>query len=39
MCLIKGSRNLKAQWKFEWKKKVDIFMLREMQKFDASNVP
>lgn len=39
MHFIKASRNLKAQWTFEWKKKVDRFMLREIQKFDASNVP
>jgi hypothetical protein len=39
MHLIKASRNLKAQWTFQWEKKVDRYMLREMQKFDASNVP
>jgi hypothetical protein len=39
MHFIKASRNLKAQWTFERKKKVDRFMLREIQKFDASNVP
>jgi hypothetical protein len=39
MHLIKAGRNLKAQWTFEWKKKVDRYMLREVQNFDASNVP